>query len=236
MLFVIASVVVHVGLVAAAPSLPLFAAELPEHELVYMDLAPEAPEVEATPIPEEEPVVEEPEPVPEAPAPVEEPEPADETPIEEPSEASDTSLAETAQGGAEAAETVASSEGGLAVDRAAGSGREGAAHGATRTEPLEPNPNALRQWRLSAMRALGRPEPTLALRRTGQEGIAWVAFQIDEAGQVVAVRLYRSSGHELVDEAALAFARSRHALPRPPAPWNLRWVRLPIRYRAEPRG
>lgn len=250
--FVVASVIGHVGLVAAAPSLPALAAVLPEDELVYMDLAPEPPEVEEAPAPIEEPEVpepvEEPEPV-EAPAPIEEPEPVEEpasieepveTPVEEPAatETTDASLAETAHDGPEAAETVASTEGGLAVDRAAGAGRDGAAEGATRTEPEppRPDPNALRTWRLSAMRALGRPEPTLALRRTGQEGIAWVAFQIDGSGRVVGVRLHQSSGHDLVDEAALAFARSRQALPRPPAPWDTRWVRLPIRYRAQRHG
>ena len=262
MLFVVASVIGHVGLVAAAPSLPVFAAAMAEDELVFMDLEPDPPEVEAAPIPVEEPEpieepepVEEPEPI-EEPEPVEEPEPieepepveepaeepvteapveepVDETPVEEPTEPTDASLAATDHAGAEAAETVASAAGGLAVDRTAGAGREGAVNGATRTEPVRPDPNALRAWRLSAMRALGRPQPTLALRRTGQEGIAWVAFQIDDTGRVVGVRLHQSSGHDLVDEAALAFARTRSVLPRPPAPWDTRWIRLPIRYRAE---
>jgi protein TonB len=257
LLFVVASVIGHGALVAAAPAMPSLAI-FPEEDLVYMDLAPEPPEVAAAPLPpelEEPEPIEEPEPV-EVPEPIEEPEPDEPEPVEpepveeptvepveepteepiaeEPTESADASLAETAHDGAEAAETVASTEGGLTVDRAAGTGREGAARGATRTEPapVRPDPNALRSWRLSAMRALGRPQPTLALRRTGQEGIAWVAFQVDGSGRVIGVRLFQSSGHELVDEAALAFARTRRALPRPPAPWEVRWVRLPIRYRA----
>lgn len=256
LLFGVASLLGHAALVAAAPKMPTLTSMLPQEEVVYMDLAPPPPpEAEAVPPPIEEPDPREPEPVEEPPVepPQEEPPvepPTEEPPVEEPVEqppveppndqppveaGSDASLAETAHAGATAAGTVASAEGGLAVDRVAGAGRAGAARGATRTEPAPagPDPNALRSWRISAMRSLGRPQPTLALRRTGQEGIAWVAFQIDADGKVVAVRLHRSSGHTLVDEAALSFARSRQALPRPPAPWSVRWVRLPIRYRAQ---
>ncbi len=261
LLFVAASVIGHAALVAAAPTMPTLATMFVQEDLVFMDLEPEpAPETEALPTPIEEPDPDEPEPIeePTEKPPVEEPteqppveppteqppveEPTEQPPVEEPTEeppveepAVEASVAANAHDGAEAAETVASTEGGVAVDRAAGAGREGAARGATRTEPapVRPDPNALRTWRVSAMRALGRPQPTLALRRTGQEGIAWVAFQVDANGKVIGVRLYQSSGHELVDEAALTFARTRRALPRPPAPWAVRWVRLPIRYRAE---
>jgi len=251
-IFVVASILGHVALVAAAPAVvgPMLA-DAPADDLVFIDLPPE-PEPEAVvqplpepeepevvPEPEPEPAVEPepapaPEPVPELP-PVEEPAEPDDPPSEEPpSEEPPAAQAEVAQAGTGVAETVASAAGGLAVDRLAGAGNAGRRDGAARTAPApaRPDPNALRAWRLSAMRALGRPEATLALRRTGLEGTAVVAFRIDAAGHVVGVRLFRSSGHDLVDQAALEYARRHRDFPAPPAPWETREVRLPLRYAA----
>lgn len=61
----------------------------------------------------------------------------------------------------------------------------------------------------------------------GLEGEAQVMLFIDEAGNAVAVRLENSSGHALLDEAAVRAARAVRALPEG-AP---REVLLPVRFR-----
>ena len=247
-LFVVASVLGHVALVAAAPSLSEpHRLEPVAEDLVFMELAPEPARVEpALPEPEQVEEVEEvkvpepvaavtrvptPRPVEVAPEPVAEPE----TPVEDAVDEPPAAVAEATQEGSGVAETVATAAGGLAVDRAAGAGTAGRPDGAARTAPAPRtlDPNALRAWRLSAMRVLGRPQPTLAMRRTGLDGVVVVAFTVDPAGRIRGVRLFRSSGHEIVDEAALEYARARRELPAPPTPWQTREIRLPIRYRAQ---
>jgi protein TonB len=44
-------------------------------------------------------------------------------------------------------------------------------------------------------------------RRLGQHGIVWVSLDVDETGRVTAARIETSSGHALLDEAALAALR-----------------------------
>jgi len=70
------------------------------------------------------------------------------------------------------------------------------------------------------------PYPPEAIER-GLEGEALVLLFLDAAGNVVAARLESSSGHALLDDAALRAARSLRALPDS-AP---REVLLPVRFR-----
>lgn len=81
----------------------------------------------------------------------------------------------------------------------------------------------LKKMRGSYMRALV-PEvnksyyyPAIA-RRLGQEGRVLVAIRIDSRGEVVGVKLHRSSGHTILDKAAIDALRRLGKLPAPPAP------------------
>ncbi|MEM1416223.1 MAG: energy transducer TonB [Myxococcota bacterium] len=82
---------------------------------------------------------------------------------------------------------------------------------------------------------MGRPRPTLALRRTGLAGRVVISFRIAPDGRVLATRVKRSGGHDLLDAAALEFAQGiRRVVPPPPAlQWGRdsnQWLSLPIVY------
>ncbi|OHC69007.1 MAG: hypothetical protein A2045_14225 [Rhodocyclales bacterium GWA2_65_20] len=68
--------------------------------------------------------------------------------------------------------------------------------------------------------------PPEAIAR-GLEGEAQIMLFLDEAGNAIAARLERSSGHAILDEAAVIAARSVRSLPDV-AP---REVLLPVRFR-----
>jgi len=73
-----------------------------------------------------------------------------------------------------------------------------------------------------------------AARRAGIEGRAIVRILIDASGNVLSVELASSSGHDILDNAALEAARSvKHV---PAAPDSLRWgerhIKVPFRFRA----
>lgn len=65
---------------------------------------------------------------------------------------------------------------------------------------------------LSAQQREGLFYPEEAIRR-GLEGEALVLLMLDENGQVVAARIEESSGHPLLDEAALRAVRRLRSLP-----------------------
>lgn len=79
-----------------------------------------------------------------------------------------------------------------------------------------------------AMEQLGRelPYPPEAIER-GLQGEALVLLFLDASGNAIAARLEASSGHALLDEAALRAARSLRALPDS-AP---REALFPVRFR-----
>lgn len=79
---------------------------------------------------------------------------------------------------------------------------------------------------LRQLDAAGQFYPAEAIAR-GLQGEALVLLVIDEAGNVIATRLEQSSGHPILDEAALRAARSLKSLPAD-AP---RQTILPIRFR-----
>lgn len=83
----------------------------------------------------------------------------------------------------------------------------------------------------AALQATGQlqrelPYPPEAIER-GLQGEALVLLFLDRSGSVIAARLESSSGHALLDEAALRAARSLRALPAS-AP---REALLPVRFR-----
>ncbi|MEO0324155.1 MAG: energy transducer TonB, partial [Myxococcota bacterium] len=107
----------------------------------------------------------------------------------------------------------------------------------SRSAPLVVDRALLRRWMQRVRGAMGDAQPTLALRRTGLTGRVKVAFEIASDGRVLSVRLRESGGHELLDQAALEFARSVRRVEAPPAelhwselPSQRRRITLPIRY------
>ena len=243
-LFVGASLGAHVLLWGLVGTGSFAAAPSSDAEATFVELAPWT-EPPAAPVEELPPPLPEPSVIPPpavaAPSPPPPPramapkvtEPA---PSLEPASAAAATDSSIERAGEEAAETVASSAGGLAVDRAAGAGNAGAAQGALRRRRPAVDRRALtRGWMREAQRALGRPATPRALQRTGLEGTPMVAFRVDEQGNILGVRLARSSGHELVDQAALMFARSRRQVPAPPdaLSWVTREITLPIVYRVQ---
>jgi protein TonB len=71
-------------------------------------------------------------------------------------------------------------------------------------------------------------------RRARVQGTVYVVLTIDAQGQVLAARLERSSGHSVLDDAALQVLRTVRNVPRPPAAlgWRSRHaVTIPIIYR-----
>lgn len=258
--FVTASIAGHVAFAAAMPEhfeLPPVP-EPPTAAAVFFDV--ETPEPEAPP---EEPIVEEaplelpPDPPP-APTPavrrvVDAPEPAgasdptrdeptDQPPGGDP-EATDEAQGETG----EPQGTVVSTEGGLTVDRAAGSGQDGAAHGTLRrgsgTADAPPPPTVDRRalaqtWMIEVHRAIGRAIYTRSLLRAELEGRVVVALLVDAEGRVRNVRVARSSGEPMLDEAALEQLSRHERVPTPPAElaWRPREIQLPIVFELRERG
>jgi protein TonB len=69
--------------------------------------------------------------------------------------------------------------------------------------------------------------PSVA-RRAGMQGVAELVFTIHEDGRVSDVRVRKSSGHSLLDEAAVKTVFAAAPFPRPPAPARLA---IPIAFR-----
>lgn len=69
-------------------------------------------------------------------------------------------------------------------------------------------------------------------RRRGLEGQAIVAFQIDRQGAVGTVRVVKTSGHHLLDHAALVTLQRASPLPEPPETFSSQDLafRLPVQY------
>ena len=57
--------------------------------------------------------------------------------------------------------------------------------------------------------------PPRAARRARLEGTAYVLVTFDERGQILSVRLRKSSGHKILDDDALATVKKLRALPQP---------------------
>lgn len=74
--------------------------------------------------------------------------------------------------------------------------------------------------------AAGQFYPAEAIAR-GLQGDALVLLVIDESGNVVAARIEQSSGHPILDEAALRAARTLKSLPADTPQQSI----LPIRFR-----
>lgn len=95
-------------------------------------------------------------------------------------------------------------------------------------KPRRPGPGMQADLAAQASRQLARhllyPEEAIA---RGLEGEALVTLFLDADGNAVAARLERSSGHAILDDAAVAAARQVSALPE----GEPREVLLPVRFR-----
>ena len=71
-----------------------------------------------------------------------------------------------------------------------------------------------------------------AARSAGQEGASIISFTMDRSGQVLSVRLVRSSGSAVLDEEAVALVHRAAPLPAPPAeiPGRTITLTVPIRF------
>lgn len=70
-------------------------------------------------------------------------------------------------------------------------------------------------------------------RRSRLEGTVQVEITIVGSGQITNVRVVRSSGHEILDEAAVQHLRTLGSVPPPPSllQWKSRTITYPVVYR-----
>lgn len=91
----------------------------------------------------------------------------------------------------------------------------------------------LRRYLETLQRSLGRPTYPTSARRRRLEGVVQLQLEIDGRGTLRKVRVHRSSGHQVLDEAALRDTQRHGTLPPPPSElkWQRREVILPIQFR-----
>ena len=60
-----------------------------------------------------------------------------------------------------------------------------------------------------------------------------VIVTFDERGQILSVRLRKSSGHKVLDEDAISTVKNLRSLPKPPGElgWTRKSLTIPIRYK-----
>ncbi len=95
------------------------------------------------------------------------------------------------------------------------------------------DPNAVPAWQGRLVGQLQRAKRyPQAARSAGDEGVSIISFTIDRAGQVLSVRLVRSSGSPALDEEAVALVHRAEPLPALPAEMPDKTVTLnvPIRF------
>lgn len=246
--FVAGSIVFHLAFVLALGGVrPRL---VPEHHEVSVDFTIAAPEP-APPVAEVEPEPTIAEPVVRAqtsarveaaaPAPpAEAPQAA--TPVAEPAPlAMATALPADAQGDL-AVQTGSGGPGVLGHRDQAGVSHGGTADGtalATGSAPPAPAVDRralLREWTLAVNRILleraRRQYPRSAIEAR-REGTVMLAITIDPQGHISAVSVQRSSGHEVLDDSALATVRDVGEVPAPPEAlgWQSRAIPMPIVYR-----
>jgi protein TonB len=84
-------------------------------------------------------------------------------------------------------------------------------------EPLAPSPDALAGYGRSVSQALARHReyPRLALMR-GWEGSTTLRLRVAPGGKLAEAAVHQSSGHDVLDDQALAMVKRLGALPPPP--------------------
>ena len=79
--------------------------------------------------------------------------------------------------------------------------------------PLPPGPVALSTELAVACPERSAPAYPVASRRFGEEGVVVLRVELDESGRVATARIDRSSGHDRLDEAALAVIKTWRCTP-----------------------
>lgn len=120
--------------------------------------------------------------------------------------------------------------------RAEGAG-DGAGEGAATPSGADADDDGevlLRSYRRTLQSALRSQVryPDRAQRR-GIEGTVVVEVRVDRAGRILEARVYRSSGHEILDNAVIDAMLARGTLPAPPegVDWDGRPIRIPFPFR-----
>lgn len=87
---------------------------------------------------------------------------------------------------------------------------------------------------LNALMRRSRAYPRSA-RRQRLEGTVLVEMKVGASGEIISVKVARSSGHSVLDEAALSSVQQMKHLPSPPEAlkWRARVVRIPFEYRLQ---
>lgn len=93
--------------------------------------------------------------------------------------------------------------------------------------PAGLNPAATYRASLASWLAARKRYP-VAARNQGRQGEVLLNLEIDPCGALAQVHLERSSGHDLLDQAALTLVKTCGALPPPPP--GLRSVRVAVAY------
>lgn len=90
--------------------------------------------------------------------------------------------------------------------------------------------NRMLEWQKKLFRHIGHNKfyPAEA-RKKGQKGEALIAFTLDAEGRISHVRIARSSGRPLLDQAALDTMRKSDPAPRPPSSGTMA-LEIPIRF------
>jgi periplasmic protein TonB len=72
-------------------------------------------------------------------------------------------------------------------------------------------------------------------RRQRIEGTVLVEMKVGASGEIISVKVARSSGHSVLDKAALSSVQQMKHLPSPPQElnWRARVVRIPFEYRLQ---
>lgn len=145
--------------------------------------------------------------------------------------------------------TVNSTDGGMATDRVAGNGEMGSADGelggtgthgdVVEAAPPAPAPEpqinrrALARSYVRRIRSqIGSPAYPRAARRRHLQGTVLVGIRIDRQGHIASVRVKESSGHSVLDAAALARYQAVSEVAPPPTElaWQTREVTLPVTF------
>ena len=232
------------------PEAPLGLEDAPEPEDEDEPVAPSTPEPEPEPEPEAPP----PEPAPEPEA----PEPAPEPEAPEPAPAPAPEPVVTAPEDADAAPEIAA----RARPTGQGDGSGAAATGPRRDPTGSSSPGARPRrpatrgtGRSSGGEEIGggidraglirgyqkeiyklvkrRARAPMAARRARLEGIVFVLVTFDGDGRILKVTVRKSSGHDILDEAAVSTIRALGTLPRPPSQleWDTKSLTIPVRYK-----
>lgn len=91
----------------------------------------------------------------------------------------------------------------------------------------------LKEYRRAIYKAVdGRKQYPALARRARLSGVVHVAVVVDGAGKILEVSVERSSGHEVLDEAACEVVRGMGAIPAPPVglAWTRQKIVIPVKY------